>query len=673
VREYIRRGGVSATEADDRTLEAIIGETRDFLPADFFRLGLAAAAAVGRVVVGPSSGRRGSLGTGFMVSPRLMLTNHHVLRDAEMAAASVLEMGYEERDGRTAVPQVFALRPGDFFLTVPELDFSLVAIAPGSVAGAPLSAHGFLPLIADEGKILLGDPVNIIQHPGGRAKQIVVRENRLLNLPSDPNWAAHYSADTERGSSGSPVLSDRWEVIALHHSGVPRTDDAGRWLDTDGRPWEENDDPARIDWIGNEGIRISRLVGAIAASRVKESEKRLREEVLNPPPRPAPEAATGAAPADARRPALRVSRRATEGAPAATLPASGEAVLSVPLTIRVSLGAPGAAIPTPGVVTGDLEKLEIDPDYDTREGFDGEFCGFPAPLPEPGETIEDDLATILEGPDEGAYELRYHRYSVIMNAARRLAFVSAVNIDGEAPALFERQGSDRWVFDPRIPEDAQAGNEFYAGNPLDRGHLTRRRDAAWGATDREAKQGNDDTFHWTNCAPQHEVFNQSDLATRRGLRLWGNLENHVLDAAQADGLRLSVFNGPVFRANDRNHRGLQVPREFFKVIAFRAGGTNRVLAFILSQGDLIRTLPQEALAEEALVPGPFHPFQVRLADVERRTGLGFAAPMHAADTLRGRRGAEEGLAEGEPLPLETLGGVVLAPTVQAAPQRRRKT
>jgi endonuclease G len=353
---------------------------------------------------------------------------------------------------------------------------------------------------------------------------------------------------------------------------------------------------------------------------------------------------------------------------------AGAAVLSVPLTISVSLGAAsGTGLPMvlaqPGGMgaMGDLEKLEIDPDYDAREGFDGAFCGFDAPLPEPGAKIEDDLATILEGPDEGAYELRYHRYSVIMSARRRLAFVSAVNIDGEAPVVFERQGSDRWVFDPRIPEDQQAGNEFYAGNPLDRGHLTRRKDAAWGRTERDAKLANDDTFHWTNCAPQHEVFNQSDLATRRGLMLWGNLENHLLDGARADGLRLSVFNGPVFRTTDRSHRGLKVPREFFKVIAFRQGGKNRVLAFMLSQGDLIRTLPEEALAEEALTAGPFRPFQVRLSEIERRTGLVFGPAMHAADTLRPRPGARESAQDAAPVALETLAGVVLAQPQQAPP------
>jgi len=323
----------------------------------------------------------------------------------------------------------------------------------------------------------------------------------------------------------------------------------------------------------------------------------------------------------------------------------------------------GVAAPAP---PGALERLEIDPDYDGRSGFDPDFCGFHAPLPEPGERISDLVAEVQRGVDAGAYELHYHHYSVVMNRVRRLAFVSAVNPDAGAPHQFNREGSDRWVFDPRIPEEWQAGDEFYADNPLDRGHLTRRRDAAWGRSEREAKRGNDDTFHWTNCSPQHEVFNQSDRATRRGLLLWGNLENHVLDSAGEEELRVSVFNGPVFRPGDRRHRGLQVPREFFKVIAFRQDSQNRVLAFVLSQEDLIRRLPEEAVTLEALTAGPFRPFQVPLAEVERRTGLVFDRGMHTADALRSRarRGAEEA-AEAMPLPLRSLSEVVMAPGSEA--------
>lgn len=78
----------------------------------------------------------------------------------------------------------------------------------------------------------MAEYVNIIQHPGGKAKQICIRNNRLLDMPgNEPGAAAPeldpyllYEADTERGSSGSPVCNDQWEVIAL----APRSGADGR-------------------------------------------------------------------------------------------------------------------------------------------------------------------------------------------------------------------------------------------------------------------------------------------------------------------------------------------------------------------------------------------------------------------------------------------------------------
>ena len=81
-------------------------------------------------------------------------------------------------------------------------------------------------------------------------KQVVIRENRLLDLPDNLETfdrVAHYEADTEPGSSGAPVFSDLWEVVALHHSGVPKTDPQGRFLDVDGHIWKRGrSTPARL-------------------------------------------------------------------------------------------------------------------------------------------------------------------------------------------------------------------------------------------------------------------------------------------------------------------------------------------------------------------------------------------------------------------------------------------
>jgi endonuclease G, mitochondrial len=524
---------------------------------------------------------------------------------------------------------------------------------------------GYCPLLGAEGKIIVRDPVNIVQHPKGELKQIAIRNNTLLDLPEDPGLdkLAHYETDTEQGSSGSPVFNDQWEVIALHHSGVPRTNAAKQILDRDGNVWPENGDPDRIDWIANEGIRTSRLVNFIKNRQVLEHEKALHAEFIAISsgdvvrsaltPKASPEAATGkpalASPMPDFTPA-QVPRRAASPAPLSVTSGKGTVSLTLPLMIHIGLGAPqqhGTLAHTEVTVAAEA-AIAPDPDYSNRPGFDANFLGFDAPLPTLMPGVRD-----LVLPAGDGIELKYYHYSVIMNAQRKLAFVSAVNFDAGAPFQLARVGKDRWFFDPRVDQNEQLGNELYADNPLDRGHLTRRADAAWGDTEKAAQLANDDTFHWTNCSPQHEIFNQSTKANQRGLLLWGTLENHVSE--QAHGGKLSIFNGPIFRSNDRVHRGVPIPREFYKVIVFaKEPGKPGAVAFVLSQQSLIKNLP----AEEFEV-GPYQPFQVKISDLQSRIKLDFGT-LSSLDPLAavGREMFMEG-ATADVVPLEGLKDIVL--------------
>ena len=76
--ELIQHGPVTAETVTDDFLERVIGVTRDFLAIDFFAKGTVASRAVCRIVTRLGGGRRG-LGTGFMVTRSLLITNHHVL------------------------------------------------------------------------------------------------------------------------------------------------------------------------------------------------------------------------------------------------------------------------------------------------------------------------------------------------------------------------------------------------------------------------------------------------------------------------------------------------------------------------------------------------------------------------------------------------------------------
>ncbi|MGW0703741.1 DNA/RNA non-specific endonuclease, partial [Streptomyces sp. NPDC002867] len=99
---------------------------------------------------------------------------------------------------------------------------------------------------------------------------------------------------------------------------------------------------------------------------------------------------------------------------------------------------------------------------------------------------------------------------------------------------------------------------------------------------------------------------------------------------------VSAFGGPVFQEDDRFFRDVQIPREYWKVIAFSENGELKAKAFLLTQN--LNQL-------EALELDEFRVFQVNLNEIEERGHLRFPAPLRKADTLV----VPETLAEREPL------------------------
>ena len=138
-----------------------------------------------------------------------------------------------------------------------------------------------------------------------------------------------------------------------------------------------------------------------------------------------------------------------------------------------------------------------------------------------------------------------------------------------------------------------------------------------------AKIANDDTFHFTNCTPQHHDFNA-------GRTLWAGLENYVLDNADNLKFRVNVFSGPVLAADDEQYRGVQLPRQFWKVVAMvKQGGGLSATAYLLSQEELIKGLE---VAPEAFSYGAYRTYQVPVQQIEGLTGLSFGS-LADADPL----------------------------------------
>lgn len=263
--------------------ERILGQN-DLMSVSYLQYGLHVSRSIGRVLIRNSQRRLVGYGTGFLVSPRLLLTNNHVLADAQQAGFSLIEFNYQTNvEGQILPSHPYPLDPGTFFLTHPRLDYTLVAVESPPDGEPPGATFGWNPLIEEQGKVILGEYVNIIQHPSGQPKQLALRENRLVDLWED---FLHYQTDTAPGSSGSPVFNDQWEVVGLHHSGVPKTDEGGRILTLDGQPWTPEMGEDRIAWKANEGIRASRIVRHVKQQSLSSWQRPLRDEMFDrlPPP-----------------------------------------------------------------------------------------------------------------------------------------------------------------------------------------------------------------------------------------------------------------------------------------------------------------------------------------------------------------------------------------------------
>lgn len=217
-------------ETGKRVFERII-DANNLLGVTFLFEGARVARGVGRIALPVTGGTK--LGTGFMVSPQIMMTNNHVLGDVYEAGNATLEFDfYQREDGTTAPVTRFYLQPDRFFVTDSPLDFTLVAVEATSADGVNVRDRGWFPLIGPSGKALVGERVSIIQHPNGDPQKVTLHDNKVVDIDFEDNFL-HYETDTMGGSSGSPVLNINWDLVALHHAAVGNS---------------------------NEGIRISSIV-----------------------------------------------------------------------------------------------------------------------------------------------------------------------------------------------------------------------------------------------------------------------------------------------------------------------------------------------------------------------------------------------------------------------------
>jgi endonuclease G len=229
-----------AEKADEDTapapaggLERIIHKD-DLLEYSWLRGALEVGASVARLTVPRYEGGRKvltpfgekpdiTLGTGWLIGPRHVMTNHHVInaRSESEGLASEQDLALQAKDTKVqfdydhpgaegTVSPVKGLAAWSRWNLEPALDFALLELAKPCPRKPLTLAPGAFDQL--QTKTIA---VNIIQHPGGEPKSIGIRNNLTAGITK---FELRYFTDTMQGSSGSPVCNDRWEVVALHRA-----------------------------------------------------------------------------------------------------------------------------------------------------------------------------------------------------------------------------------------------------------------------------------------------------------------------------------------------------------------------------------------------------------------------------------------------------------------------
>jgi V8-like Glu-specific endopeptidase len=186
-------------------LEKIIGSESTLLPISFLEAGAIASKPVCRIVRSD-----GCSGTGFLVSPNLLLTNNHVLQDESQAEEATTEFNFQRTsEGLDCAIEKYSLLPSKLFYTSKDHDWTVVQIDPAST-----KRWGTVEFASEETKV--GARVSVIQHPSGGPKQVALHHNIVVFVDKT---RLQYLTDTMPGSSGSPIFNDRWKVVGVHHSG----------------------------------------------------------------------------------------------------------------------------------------------------------------------------------------------------------------------------------------------------------------------------------------------------------------------------------------------------------------------------------------------------------------------------------------------------------------------
>ncbi|WP_225802812.1 trypsin-like peptidase domain-containing protein [Streptomyces sp. NK15101] len=198
----------------------------DTVPYGFLQGGIRAGASVALLRIPPYESGAPLLpsyphgGTGWMIAPGLLITNHHVVMarswesgvrpyvsDEDLRLQALMSRSrFDFVEDAAGAPEATA---GELAAWDAALDYAIVRLSVGQEE-RPTLRIATRPLLVGERQRV---PVNIIQHPGGLPKRVALRNNLVYRADEHDIL---YFTDTRGGSSGSPVCLDDWTVVGLH-------------------------------------------------------------------------------------------------------------------------------------------------------------------------------------------------------------------------------------------------------------------------------------------------------------------------------------------------------------------------------------------------------------------------------------------------------------------------
>ena len=567
-------------------------------------------------------------GTAFVVGPGLLMTNRHVAQ-LFCQGRGIKRLVYQAGDAAVDFKREVDTPPDDrsVYLEIstvemihPFWDMAILRVngLPGSITPLRLSVDP-PEALRDEDIVAIGYPARDDRNDLEVQDRIFKRKFNVKRLQpgkirirekirSFENVvdAVTHDSSTLGGNSGSAIISvHTGEVVGLHFAGL--------YLKANyAVPTYEL---ARDSRVVDLGLKFARTIPSTSAW--DSAWVAIGESTVPATPQPTP----------------------MPGPTAGPSVAGATATFTVPLQISVSIGAAvlnttgGAAItPSTVAVAGTEAAMQVPIIFDGlehRDGYQPDFLGGGVTIDIPDRTaLGKGVTAKLE---DGSDELRYHKFSVIMHRGRRLALLTAANVDwrsqkrlinGKKPSREELTGIpegtlEEWVTDWRISEDHQLPDIFFTKDrqSFDKGHVVRRDDVAWGDSFDDMQMSNGDTYHTTNCTPQTSAFNQSS----KGVDNWGDLENMIQSETKAE--KAIVFGGPVLAANDPffdgvTHQGaikVKIPRKFWKIVVVRGTAGPEAYGFVLKH-DLSDV---QMRVEEFVVPAKWERFMEPLSEIEK--------------------------------------------------------